>query len=210
MRAFRFLLLLFIIFSVSAGAASPAGEDRAGGRNSLWQSEVQLARTPQIYLLFALADNKIWVKARGIVLREMPVASCSVWGTPVPPNPLVLLSKSAIRKPQRTEIKPAPKEEQDTSAPPAIQVEDMPARYRLNFAGGIRIYVRPVSAGVLSTVLNLFAGLKSFFATRPIGFLWNQIHGESFTEIAVQVSERDAQSLYWAFQEGSSCIIWSP
>jgi hypothetical protein len=208
MRAAQFLLLL-LVYSASADAASPAGDGRTAGRNSRWQPEYQLAKTPQIYLIFELVGRKILIKARGVVLRELLIESYSVWGTPVQPKPLALVSKSAIRKPKRTEVKPAQKEEKDPSAFPAIQVEDMPARYRLNFDEGIRIYVRPKSEGMLVTVLNLFSFLKSNLITRPIGFLWNELHGENFTEIAVYLNEKDARSLYWAFQEGFSCIIAS-
>ncbi len=209
MRASQLLLLLFL-YSMSADAASPPGEERAAGRNNLWQPEYQLARTPQIYVLFELGEKKILIKARGVVLKELPIEACSVWGTPVPPKPLPLLSKNAFRKPQRMEIKPTAKEEEEPSAFQAIQLEDMPARYRLNFDGDIRIYVRPKSEGVLLTVLNFFSFLKSNLFTRPLGFLWNELHGETFTEIVIYLDEKDARSLYWAFPDGFFCIIAAP
>jgi hypothetical protein len=208
MWALRFLILFFI-FSLSAVAVPASEEDRLVEKKSLWRSEYQLAKTPQIYLIFELREKKILIKARGVVLRELPIASCTLWGTPVQPKPLALLSKSAVIKPKRTEVKPAQKDEENPSALHALQVEDMPARYRLNFDGGIRVYVKPKSDGVLLTFFNLFSSLKSYLVTRPIGFLWNELQGENFTEIVVYLREKDARSLYWAFQEGFSCIIWS-
>jgi hypothetical protein len=42
-----------------------------------------------------------------------------------------------------------------------------------------------------------------------LGTLWYALRGESFTEIVIYLSENDARSLYWAFQEGYGCVIWS-
>lgn len=208
MRALPFLLLL-LLFSLSAEAAPPADADRTGGNDSLWRSEYQLAKTPRIYLVFDLHQKKISVKVRGVVLKEMPIDSWSVFGAPVQPRPLPLLSKDAIGKPKRIEVKPAQKEdEENPSALQALQVEDMPARYRLNFEEGLRIYVRPKSEGVRLTLFNLVSSLKSYFVTRPFGLLWNELHGENFTEMVLHLDEKDAKSLYWAFQDGFFCIIW--
>jgi len=209
MRALRFLILLSI-FSLSAEVAPASEEIRLVGKNSLWRSEYQLAKTPQIYFIFELIEKKILIKARGVVLKELPIESCALWGAPLQPTPLPLLSKSAIIRPKRTEIKPIQKnDEENPSALHALQVEDMPARYRLNFDGGIRLYVRPKSGGVLLTFFNLFSSLKSYLVTRPFGLLWNGLHGENFTEIVVYLKEKEARSLYWAFQEGFFCIIRS-
>jgi hypothetical protein len=204
------VLILFFIFSLSGNAAIASEEHGLVGKNSLWRSEYQLAKTRQIYLLLNLPERKILIKVRGVVLKELPMDSCSQWGAPLQPRPFILLSKSAIMKPKRAEVKPPQKDdEKNPSIVNALQVGDMPARYRLNFDGGIRMYVRPKSEGALSTVLNLFSYLKSNLVTRPIGFLWNELHGENFTEISVYLNEKDARSLYWAFQEGFSCIIWA-
>jgi len=209
MRAVEALILV-LIFSLGGNTAIASEEHGLVENNSLWQSEYQLAKTPQIYLILNFPEKKILIKVRGIVLRELPIESCRQWGAPIQPKPLILLSKSAIMKPRRAEVKPPQKnDEENPSVLHAIQVEDMPARYRLNFDGGIRLYVRPKSHGILLTFFNLFSSLKSYLITRPFGILWNGLHGENFTEIVVYLKEKDARSLYWAFQEGFSCIIWA-
>ncbi len=209
MRALQFLILLFI-FSLCAEAAPAAEENGYVGKDALWRSEYQLARTPQIYLIFEFPEKKILVKVRGVVLKDLPIESYTLWGTPLQPKPRILLSKNAIIKSERPETIPTQKnDEENPSALQAFQVEDMPARYRLNFEGGIRLYVRPKSDGVLSTVLNLFSSLKSYLFTRPLGIVWNGLRGKSFTEIVMYLKEKDARSLYWAFQEGFPCIIFS-
>jgi len=209
MWALRFLILPFI-FSLIAEVTPASEEDRLVKKTSLWRSEYQLAKTPQIYLIFELLEKKILIKARGVVLKELPIESYTLWGALLQPKPLTLLSKSAIIKPKRTEVKPTQKiDEENPSALLALQVEDMPARYRLNIDGGIRLYVRPKSDGVLLTIFNLFSSLKSYLFTRPFGILWNGLQGGNFTEIVICLREKDARSLYWAFQEGFSCIILS-
>ncbi|MCX5914318.1 MAG: hypothetical protein NTV04_20590 [Deltaproteobacteria bacterium] len=150
------------------------------------------------------------MKAKGILLKELPVESYSQWGTPVRLKPLPLLGKTALVKPERKEIKPKADGEENASEPEVLQLEDMPVRYQLKFDDGIQISVKPKSTGMVSTLFNLAASLKSCLITRPMGILWNGLRRQSFTEIVVALNENDARSLYWSFQEGFQCIvIWS-
>ena len=112
-------------------------------------------------------------------------------------------------KPERKEIKPKTDDQEDSSEAEALQLEDMPARYRLNLNAGIQLYVRPTSTGILSTLVNMAASLKSYLIIRPLRMLWNGLRRQSFTEIVIYLSDMDARSLYWSFQEGIQCIIWS-
>jgi hypothetical protein len=64
--------------------------------NSLLRAEVQLAKSSKIYVIFDLAAKKITMKAKGIVLKELPVESYNLWGTPIRPRPLPLLGKTAL------------------------------------------------------------------------------------------------------------------
>ncbi len=205
LRVFTFLTLL----SLSAHAAPVLEADRLMKENIFLKSEHQLAETSQIYFVFDLTGKKILIKAKGIVLREMPVESYTLWGTPIQPKLLKLLRKGAIIKPGRAEIKPKKEGEEGTTELVALQLEDMPVRYRLNFDEGIRLFVRPKSSGVISTLLNLVASLKSSFVTRPLGALWNGLRRENYSEVVVYLDGKDAKSLYWSFQEGFRCIIRS-
>ncbi len=204
-RIFAFLTLL----SLSVHAASFPEADRLMKENSFLKSEHQLAETSQVYFVFDLTGRKIQIKAKGVVLKELPVESYTLWGAPIQPKPLTLLRKGAIIKPGRAEIKPKKEGEEGTSELLALQLEDMPVRYRLNFDGGIRLFVRPKSTGVTSTLLNVFASLKSYLVARPLGALWNGLRRENYTEVVIYLDEKDAKSLYWSFQEGFWCIIRS-
>jgi hypothetical protein len=205
----RALVLVFILLlSVEASSASEA--DRLIDENSLLKAELQLAGSSKIYVLLDLPGKKMEMKAKGILLKELPVESYSQWGTPVPPRPLPLLRKTALVKPERKEIKPGTEDAGKASEPEVLKLEDMPVRYQLQFDDRIQISVKPKSTGMISTVFNLAASLKSCLITRPMGTLWNGLHRQSFTEIAVVLDENDARSLYWSFHEGFQCIvIWN-
>ncbi len=206
-------LRVFILLSVlllSAEASSGSEADRLIAENSLLKAELQLAKSSQIYFIFDLGAKKITIKARGILLKELPVETYSQWGIPVQPKPLPLLGKTAMVKPERKEIKPKAEGSESAPEPEVLQLEDMPVRYQLKFDDGIQISVRPESTGMLSTLVNLAASLNSYLITRPLGILRNGLRQQSFTEIIVGLNENDARSLYWSFQEGFQCIIiWS-
>jgi len=206
-----FIRLLFLSLFLTLGVeAAPAAElDQLARENNLLKSEHQFAKTPHVYVLFDLVEKKIFIKVRGTVLKELPITSLKIWGAPISVKPMTLLKKDAFIEPGRKEIKPAKEGEETTSELQALQVGDMPARYRLSLDGNIWLYVRPRAEGTLSTLLNTLSSLKSYLIIKPLGTLWYVLRGGSFTEIVVYVSENDARSLYWTFQEGYGCIIWS-
>jgi len=203
------LLFLSLFLTLGAEAASAAELDQLARENNLLKSEHQFAKTPHVYVLFDLVEKKIFIKVRGTVLKELPITSLKIWGAPISVKPMTLLKKDAFIEPGRKEIKPAKEGEETTSELQALQVGDMPARYRLNLDGNIWLYVRPRAEGTLSTLLNILSSLKSYLIIKPLGTLWYVLRGGSFTEIVVYVSENDARSLYWTFQEGYGCVIWS-
>jgi len=206
-----FIRLLFLSLFLTLGVeAAPAAElDQLARENNLLKSEHQFAKTIHVYVLFDLVEKKIFIKVRGTVLKELPITSLKIWGAPISVKPMTLLKKDAFIEPGRKEIKPAKEGEETTSELQALQVGDMPARYRLSLDGNIWLYVRPRAEGTLSTLLNTLSSLKSYVIIKPMGTLWHALRGESFTEVVIYLSENDARSLYWAFQEGYGCVIWS-
>jgi hypothetical protein len=206
-----FYKLLFLCFFLVRGVeAAPLPElDRLVRENNLLKSENQLAKTPQVYVLFNLVEKKIFIKARGTVLKELSTDSLGIWGASIQVKLMTLLKKDALIEPERKEIKPAKEGEETTSELQALQVGDMPARYRLNLDGTLWLYVRPKAEGTMSNLLNILSSLKSHLIIKPLGTLWHALRGKSFTEVVIYLSENDARSLYWTFQEGYGCVIWS-
>ncbi len=208
MRPLPILLLVSLLSLAGESALASEGEGLAE-KNSLWRSEYQLARISQIYLIFDLSEKRISIKIRGAVLKELPIASVSQWGMQFQTKGRLLMSKSANRKPERQEVRPAQKDQETPPEVPALQVEHMPSRYRLDFDEGIRVDVRPQSEGILPALGNFFSSLKTYLFARPLRAIWKGLHGENFTEIVIYLQEKDAKALYWAFQEGFPCIIRS-
>jgi hypothetical protein len=211
MRFFEcFILLTVLAFLPLSAHGAPVSEaDRLLKENILLKSEHQLSKTPQIYLIFDLPGKKILIKARGVVLKTLPVASFTMWGAVIQPQPHSLLKKDAIFKPRRVEIRPKKKPEESAPEAAAPQLEDMPSRFRLDLDRGITLFVRPASAGVLSGFWNLLSSLKSYLITRPFGTLRTGLRHGSYTEIVLHLDARDARSLYWSFLEGYRCLILS-
>jgi len=204
------LLLIIILALFSDAKGISASEiDRLIQENRLLKSEVQLARTPNIYILFDLVEKKVQIKAKGVALREFPVEKFNLAGTPIQPKPFILQNKSALLKPKRIKIKPKKIGEDALSDIPAFEVKDMPVRYRFDFEDGIHIYVRPKPEGGISTLLDLLSSLKSYGITMPVGTLWNALQQKTYTELSLYLSAEDARLLYWGMPEGSRGIIYA-
>lgn len=176
--------------------------------NRLLKSELQFARKSDIYFIFNLTEKKVLFKAKGLVLKELPVENIKLWGSPIKQEPLKLIKKTAILKPKRAKIKPT-KDNEDSFEPDALELEDMPSRYRLTLDNYVWLYVRPEPDGMLSRIFYVVSTLKSYIS-RPVLSFWNTLWGKTFTEIDITVDEKDARSLYWSFTEGLSCIIYEP
>jgi hypothetical protein len=205
MLSLKFILLLAVL-SLSAEPAPVPEMDRLIRESRLLKSEHQLARMPQIYVIFDLMEKKIRIKARGAVLKELSVEYFNLWGAPIEPKTFTLVKKTAFFKPKKTKIKPK-KNDEGTIEPHTLEVGDMPVRYRLNFDGCVWLYVRSKPEGVISGLLTIFSHLKASVITRPIGTLWNALRRQTFSEIDIYLTEKDAKSLYWALPEGLRCVI---
>jgi hypothetical protein len=202
--------ILFSILSLNAEAASVPDVNMLMKENSLLKSEYPLAKATQIYSVFNFSEKIILIKSKGMVLKALPMTSFTWWGRPVQPMSLTLLRKDAFIKPGRGEIKPKKNEEENPPDLRPLQTEDMPARYHLMFENGIVMHIKPHSNAVITTVLNFLSSMTSFLITRPMGSLWSGLRRKPFTDIVVDLDEKDAKSLYWSLLEGFHCIIWKP
>lgn len=205
----RIILISQILF-FGIKAISAQEIYRLAQENEFLKSELQLTRTRQIYILFHLVQQKVQIKAKGILLKELPIEEFTLWGAMIQPRPITLKNKAALIEPKRKKIKPKENEEEDLDEVQFLRIEEMPVRYRLDFDRGIHLYIRPRPVGGLSSLLTLFSYLKSYGLTKPMGMLYNALRGKPFTEIDIYLSPEDAKSLYWSMVEGTKCIIYSP
>lgn len=202
------LILLFIALIV--GPAS-AGDDKERyiRENRLLEEELALARKPDIYFVFNLKEKMASIKARGIPLRELQINDFHCWGSPVSGNVYRLIKKSTFFKPGREMIEPGESKEKDNFKIEALELADMPSRYTLVLDGGVRILIRPLTAGIVSGIGNLFYTSMRFLI-RPIAMLWHALRGTPYTAIDIVLDKNDARAVYWSLSEGSGAIIYTP
>ncbi len=202
------LILLFI--SLIAGPAS-AGDDKEIyiRENRLLEEELTLARKPDIYFVFNLKEKMAYIKARGIHLRELQINDFHCWGSPVSGNVYRLRKKSTFFKPGREMIKPGESKEKDNFKIEALELADVPSRYTLVLDGGLTIFIRPLTEGIVSGIGNLFYTSMRFLI-RPISMLWNMLRGTPYTAIDIVLDKNDARAVYWSLSEGSGAIIYPP
>lgn len=203
-------LIFLLVFLPLSGtdAASVPERGRLFRENKLLKAEHDLAIDQQIYLVFKPTEKKIHIKASGVILKELLVENCKVWGPLIPLKPLKLVKKSALSKPKRTIIRPKENDGVDPLEFKVLEIDEMPARYCLHFDEGVWVYIRSTPDGVISHFLNISSSLKSYIITKPLVTIWNALHRKTFTEMDIYLSQKDAKSLYWVLTEGSLCIIY--
>lgn len=201
------LLVTLMILSFSAEAVSLPETNKILMEKRFLESELRLAKRPDIYIILNFMEKRIQIKAKAIVLKEVPIEKAVLWGAPVQPNPLTLIKKNVFIKPGRSKIRPRKSDEDSKSQINAFEVEDMPVRYRLTFNDNIWLYVRPKPEGFFSALLNLLSSLKAFII-RPIAIISSSLTRDSFSEIDIYLNEKDAKFLYWASPESLQWIIY--
>jgi hypothetical protein len=84
----------------------------------------------------------------------------------------------------------------------------MPARYTLSMREGLFISIRPPSKRFIAKLSSIWHSL-SWYTLPPLKVVWFSLRKRPFTAVnIVMKNKKDAQELYWAFLEGSECIIY--
>ncbi len=214
MKAFLcFLLALFFAITISTEAMS---KNAAGleDKTLLLESELELAKKPHIYFIFDLKNRGIFLKSRGVMLKEIKIEDMKFWGRPLDTKPRTLLKKSSLFEPKREKIEPEKSKEKETTDTSsfevkALELKDMPTSYRLVFHESIFISIRPKATGIISKLYNTGRYI-SWYLSRPILTVWNSIRSKPFSAIYLTVNEEDARSIYWSLTENSESIIYHP
>lgn len=208
---------LLLIPLILCGLVSPAfAADQAllalQQTNVLLQAELELGRAGNTYLLVDLPEQKMKLKANGLILKEWAISGYRRWGHPSALPAAKLVSKSSRDEPERevqvvNSATPAP--EAPSKQFEAFELEDMPNSYRLLLENGTEITVRQRSDQWLG---RLWRGLATplWYLSRPLISNWKFMHGSSYNELALLMSKQDARMLYWALKEGSPCLIRPP
>ncbi len=215
MRILYFLLLPALL-------STPALADEEAdlqADNRLFQIELRQARADRLYVLLDLRERAVSLKSSGVTLKRMAILDERVRGAYLEPKLRQMVKKKGARPPRRQEVRIQNGEEEARplrpSAPPqemelqALELEQMPGRYRLVLDDGTLISVRSEGPGFWAA---LGRGWSDFWG--GIGRLgrgsWNLLTGRRQTEVVLTLSLQDARQLYWSFAEGAACLIRTP
>ncbi len=172
------------------------------------EAELTLARKPQTYFVFQIKDKKILLKARGIVLREWDMEKVRCFGDRVRLKPAALNKKITLFPPKRESIKPGNKDEKDEFEIESLELKDMPSRYTLFMDQGISIHVRPKPGSFFSRLGSAWRSLK-WYTVPPLKMILLSARKKPFTAVDVVLkSKQETRALFWAFAEGSECIVY--
>lgn len=209
----RALLIVLAYLLVGSGAALPADKlAELQQANTLLQSEYDLAKNGKPYLLIDLQQKQLLFKTSGVVLESWPIDGYRRWGYPAALPAVSLERKSSLDEPERnvTVVKAVEAVAEGKPKPfKAFELSDMPASYRLHLINGTVITVRPTTAGWSGMWRGALA-VPAWYLSRPLISSWNFLRGSPYNELALAISAQDARMLYWAFSEGTPCLIRTP
>lgn len=216
------VVVVLLLWHGSSAVASSAGGDVAGWVRDarVLEAELRLASKGEIYLILNARDATVRVKAAGLTLKTLPITRWAAWGNSVTPAPRVLVRRSALFEPKRPRITPAAAEQPTDDAGvlrsprtgidlDALELKDMPARFRLTLDQGVRVVVRPEPEGFFSRWWEQ-AHYAGWYLTRPLPTVWNYMLGRPYTALYLRIAAQDARALYWACREGAEFLIISP
>jgi hypothetical protein len=209
----RLRLLAALLASALALAAPPraAAEPPAADVRALWREtrlaeiEAELAQKPKSYFVLDLAARRVSLKARGMTLKELPVADFDVWGRLVV-GPTSLVQKDALARPA---IKPGEEKSQETLDQQLLEVADMPAEYRIGLGRGVAVDVFSTPAGGFRASLRHRARLWRWRLARLPQALRDREERRESTSLFLVLAPADARSLYWMLYEGIEGIVVS-
>jgi len=213
---FRIILsLIYILFALMI--SSGAGAEALNSKEELLQSELELAQKPQIYFMLHLKERKIYFKARGITLKEIPVDDIKFWGNLSTIKPYTMVKRSSFSTPVRDKINLQESEEEEKKEEKkdtkekfqlkALERSDMPVSFTMSLDDNLFISVKPGGKGIVPSLYSA-AYFLNWYVSRPLYTVWNAVKKRPYTAIQLRLKKEDAQSLYWSFVEGEKIIIY--
>lgn len=210
---------------VCAVLGTPVDKGGLAKKQNSLNSEYSLAKESNFYFVLDVLGRKLELRVRGMVLRSWPLQSMRFWGRPGFSGNVELVRKSALKAPERIIIKPgdAEKTEPAPAAKPlptgtapanpaefeleALELKDMPKRFRLDFDNGLRVTIRSNNAGPAGFLGGLGEAWR-WYVDLPLRNLFKRGTGKELSELQLTFdNDRDAQAIYWHFFDGIKGII---
>lgn len=214
----RLLLAVSFIFLYQNNALSAGNNlrdiEHLRKENTFLETELRIAGKPLTYLTLDINNKKIFLKAKGIILREFNIVDIKILGKRYIGQSYIFTKRKALFSPKRTEITPQqPKNETaDNSSSMSAQadtfdIEDMPTNYILYFNNDLSISVTPqFYKNIFLSALN-YIKKKLIHLWNSLQLIWNYLKKTPFTRIETAMDTDDARALYWSLPENADLII---
>jgi|GEM_PF-1613093 len=206
------------------GSLSKSGQELESGsldkasmirREKELNAEFNLAKKQQFYFVLDLTGKKLDLRVKGMKIKEWEIDKIRFWGAPAfegESGAVELVSKSAMNVPERNIIKPGEAAEPETEPEnpaefelSALELDDMPVNFGLNFQTGLRIRIR--TAGKVGLWGSFYDSIRRNI-TVPVRSFVLRLKGKALSEIEMTFADdKSAASIYWIFFEGIEGII---
>jgi hypothetical protein len=219
--------IYFYIICVLALLILPLSRAHAGieERNVFLNQMLSLAEKPKPYFFINMGENKIQLMARGVVLREWVADKIRFTQGYLPLQTLVVEKKS-IQLSQLRHAEPIEAEEDtatnitvknssdnktagngtvqtsktESNRFPSLDIADMPTDYQILFNGS-------ASINVVTQAESYRSVMKRYLIT-PVLSLWPFSKKDNSGKIEIFFKDKiNSQTFFWAFTEGTECII---
>lgn len=207
-------IYFYIIFVLALVLFPLSGADAGTEERNIFLTQMlSLAEKPKPYFLINMGENKIQLISKGIVLRDW-TADKIVFNQGYLPLQTCMLEKKSIQLAQLRDAEPIEKEDAATNAGngatdilktkskpyPSLDIEDMPSDYQLFLKGG-------ASINVVSKAEDYKSAMKRSLIN-PILALWPFSKKDNSAKVSIFFKDKTySQTLFWAFTEGTECII---
>lgn len=209
----RFVLvsIICLVLGVPASASEQPSLIDLERDNSLLQAEYDLSKNGKPYLLVDLQEQRLQLKVNGLPLEQWHIDGYRSWGYPSAMPAVVLESRSSLGEPERDVqiVRSGESAKPSEQTFKALELEDMPRAYRLRLANGTVISVRPTAGNWIAKLYRSFS-VPAWYLSRPLISSWNFLRRSPYNELALVMPTEDARRLYWAFSEGTPCLIRRP
>lgn len=172
------------------------------------EAELSLAKGRDCYLIVDIGAKRIYLKAKGVVLREWEIKKVRKWGTPLSLEGVALKKKTGLFPPKREKIKPhEAKSRSGVFELEALEATDMPKSFTLTLDRNTSLYIRPHSESFFAKITGIPHFVK-WYVWCPIRTVFISLKKDYFCALdLVLISGLEAQSLYWVLPEGTKIVI---
>jgi hypothetical protein len=195
--------------------------------NRLLEQEYQLVKDPKMYLVFRLSENRIELRLRGLLLREIPVREALVLGR-LPERQMILnlRTKETERPPQRSQVNPQEAIETTSSVPNAapgttqpgfsnpqfnepkmLELSNMPSRYNLVFDGALSIMIRPAETPVEETGFRGRLTRWGVWWSDAIARFRVRMGRSQVPQLRLSLADEDCRRIFWSFNENAKALF---